>query len=172
MVARAPGPPDNDLLRIRRYRSGEEAALFEVHYSAIHLVASRYYTPEQIRAWAPGDLDPALWENKMRAIKPFVAELDGQVVGYADIQSSGYIDHFFVSGRHSRQGIGARLMMHLIAEAESTGIPELTSDVSRAAQPFYEKFGFVIVERRSPVVRGVVIPNALMSRRVIPAGER
>ena len=42
------------------------------------------------------------------------------------------------------------------------GLAELTSDVSRTAQGFYERFGFRVVERRMPMRRGVVIPNARM----------
>jgi putative acetyltransferase len=153
------------VLHIRRHQEGEESTLFEVYYSAVHLIASRDYTPAQIQAWAPRDLDPGLWERKIREIKPFVAELDGQIVGYADLQSSGYIDHFFVSGNHPRRGIGAMLIKRLINEATVLAMPEMTADVSRTAQPFFEKFGFEVVERRFPVVRGVEIPNALMRRR-------
>ena len=153
------------MLLIRRHQEGEEPALFEVYYSAIHLIASRDYTPEQIQAWAPRNLDPTLWERKIRDINPFVVELKGQIVGYADLQSNGYIDHFFVSGSYPRQGIGSMLMRQLINEATIQGIPEMTSDVSRTAQPFYEKFGFKVVEQRFPVTRGVEVPNALMRRR-------
>jgi hypothetical protein len=39
----------NISVQIRHYKPGEERALFEVYYSAIHLVASRDYTSEQIR---------------------------------------------------------------------------------------------------------------------------
>jgi putative acetyltransferase len=105
-----------------------------------------------------------LWENRIRGINPFVAELNGEVVGYADLQANGYIDHFFVSGIHTRKGIGSLLMEHLLGEAKALGLSELTSDVSRTAQPLYEKFGFVVVEQRRPERRGVVIPNALMRR--------
>jgi putative acetyltransferase len=153
------------VLLVRRYQGGEESTLFEVYYSAVHLIASQDYTPAQIQAWAPRNLDPALWERKIQAIKPFVAELDGQIVGYADLQSNGYIDHFFVSGNCPRQGIGAKLMKHLVNEATAQGIPEMTADVSRTAQPFFQKFGFEVVEQRFPVVRGVELPNALMRRR-------
>ena len=47
-------------------------ALFEIYHSAIHLIASRDYTPEQIEAWAPRSLDPELWRRKIRDINPFV----------------------------------------------------------------------------------------------------
>jgi putative acetyltransferase len=151
-----------DTVLVRRYRAGEEPALFEVYHSAVHMIASRDYSPEQVAAWAPDGLDAALWANRIRGINPFVAEIDGVVVAYADLQSSGYIDHFFVSGAHPRRGLGAMLMRRILEEAEHLGLSELTSDVSRTAQGFYERYGFRVVEHRSPVVRGVVLPNALM----------
>lgn len=153
-------------MQIRRFRPGEEPALFGVYYSAIHQVASRDYSPEQIEAWAPRDLDPALWQERIRGIKPFVAELDGEVVGYADLQANGYIDHFFVSGHHPRRGVGAMLMNRILREADALGLPELTSDVSRTTQGFFKRFGFRVIEQRNPVRRGVVIPNALMKREL------
>ncbi|BBL58873.1 GNAT family N-acetyltransferase [Methylomonas koyamae] len=149
-------------MQIRRFKPGEEAALFEVHYSAIHQVASHDYSLEQIEAWAPPDLDPALWERRIRDINPYVVELDGCVVAYADLQANGYIDHFFVSGAHPGRGLGSMLMTHILKEAQSLDLLELTSDVSRTAQGFYERFGFRVVEQRTPVRRGVAIPNALM----------
>jgi putative acetyltransferase len=151
---------------IRRYRFGEEPALFEIYCSAIHLVARRDYSNEQIQAWAPRDLDQELWTTRIRGISPFVAELAGELVGYADLQADGYIDHFFVSGHHGRCGIGTALMNHLLNEARAASLAELTSDVSRTAQPFYERFGFMVVEQRQPELRGVVIPNALMRLQV------
>lgn len=158
--------PLTDAVRIRRSRPGEEAALFEIYHSAIHLVAIRDYTPEQVEAWAPRDLDAALWQRRIRGIDPFVAERGGQLPGYADLQPDGYIDHFFVSGRHPRQGIGSMLMTHILQQAADRGMAELGSDVSRTAQPFFAKFGFVVTEQRLPELRGVVIPNARMRRRM------
>lgn len=112
-------------VQIRRYKPGEEPVLFEIFYSAIHLVASSDYTSEQIEAWAPRDLDPIRWARKIRAINPLVAELNGAPVAYADIQSSGYIDHFFVSGEHPRRGIGSILMKRLFGEAKLLNAPIL-----------------------------------------------
>ncbi len=81
------------VVHIRRYQEGEEPSLFEIYYSAIHLVACQNYTPEQLNAWAPRDLDAELWRSRIRGISPFGAELKGQIVGYADLQQNGYIDH-------------------------------------------------------------------------------
>jgi putative acetyltransferase len=113
-------PVTSESVHIRRYRPGEEAALLEVFYSAIHRVASRDYSAEQINAWAPPNPDPMRWQKKVRAINPFVA----------DLQPDGYIDHFYVCGLHPRRGIGSLLMNRLLREAE---IP----DVSGSSFPMH-----------------------------------
>jgi putative acetyltransferase len=151
-------------MHIRRFQPGEELDLFEIYYSAIHLIARMHYTDEQLNAWAPPNLDRDIWVNRIRGINPFVAEIDGKLVGYADVQASGYIDHFFVSGHYPRKGIGRALMEAIEVEADCLDIVELTSDVSRTAQPFFERFGFVEIELRMPVIRGVEVPNALMRK--------
>ena len=149
---------------VRPFRQGEEPALFEVYFSAIHLAAKRDYSLEQLSAWAPRDLDPQLWAQRIRGIDPFVVELHDQIVGYADFQPNGYIDHFFVSSYHPRQGVGRFLMEEILRRAAASCVEALTSDVSRTAQPFVEHFGFKVVKYHNPVVRNVVLPNAFMRR--------
>ncbi|MGE0350097.1 GNAT family N-acetyltransferase [Hydrogenophaga sp.] len=149
---------------IRPFCIGEEAALYRVHHGAVHRVASRDYTPEQLSAWAPPEPDHEAWTIKMRTLRPFVAEVDGLIAGYADVQASGYIVHFFVSADFPRQGVGRMLMDRIHEQATHLGIAELVSDVSRTAQPFFAAFGFEVVEHRFAVRRGVTIPNALMRK--------
>jgi putative acetyltransferase len=151
-------------VQIREFRIGDEPALHQVFLSAIHGIAINDYTPEQVNAWAPRSLDPVLWAERMRGIAPFVVEHEGKPIAYADIQPDGYIDHFFVSAPFARQGVGSKLMGRIHDEAAAKRISVLTSDVSRTAQPFFKHWGFSIVEEREPVMRGVVIPNALMSK--------
>ncbi len=154
-------------MHIRPFHIGDETALYAVFYSAVHELASKNYTLEQINAWAPQSPDPDLWARRMQCIRPFVVEHAGQIVAYADVQSNGYIDHFFVSGSHARQGVGTMLMNSIHEASNVQGIKVLTSDVSRTAQPFFEKFDFAVVEKRSPVIRGVVVPNALMQKKLV-----
>lgn len=151
-------------MEIRRFRLGDETALLRVHISAIRIISSHDYTPEQIEAWAPSDLDADLWVRRIREIAPFVVEVGNEIVGYADVQRNGYIDQFFVSGTHGRQGIGKRLMARIHEEALCLGLTDLTSDVSKTAEPFFALHGFQVVERRFPIRRGVILQNALMRK--------
>jgi putative acetyltransferase len=161
-------------MHIRRFQVGDERALHAVFHSAIHGLACRDYAPEQIQAWAPADLDEDVWFRRMKSIQPFVVEHDQMIIAYADLQPSGYIDHFFVSAPWARQGVGSLLMEHLHAVAVDRAVSVLTSDVSRTAQPFFGKFGFMVMEHRTPVLRGVVVPNALMRKELAsnPSKER
>lgn len=122
------------------------------------------YTPEQIEAWASNDIDQEKWASHIRALRPFVVEVDGKIAGYADVQSNGYIDHFFVSGTYSKQGVGTLLMSCIHEEAKLLGLNELTSNVSKTAEHFFLRHGFRVVERGFPVRRGVTLQNALMRK--------
>jgi len=156
-------------MRIRDFVAGDEKHLYAVFYSAVHQLAKEHYTAQQLGAWAPLAMDPDLWAQRMQGIRPFVVEDAGEILAYADVQPSGYIDHFFVSGRYARQGIGSMLMLHIHELATQRRIKVLTSDVSRTAQPFFRKFGFVVVAQRKPFVRGVVVLNAFMRKALITA---
>ncbi len=124
-------------MRVRKFRIGDEAALLKVFYSAVHQIARRDYSPEQIQAWAPPDLDAGIWEARMRGIDLFVVEANGHIIAYADLQANGYLDHFFVSGDHPRQGAGRLLMEGLHERASADGLEALTSGVSRTARSHF-----------------------------------
>jgi putative acetyltransferase len=135
----------------------------------VHVTAARDYTPEQLAAWAPAEADLAAWAQRMWDIDPFVVEIGGVIAGYADVQATGDIDHFFVSADFPRRGVGRCLMDRIHEEAARLALPVLTSHVSRTAQPFFAHFGFEVIEQRQPVRHGVTIPNALM-RKTLPGG--
>jgi putative acetyltransferase len=160
---------------IRAYRAGEELALLELFQSAVRISAAQDYTAEQIEAWAPAHITAERsrrWVDRTQAMDPFVAELDGALAGYADLQADGFIDHFFVSPSYARRGVGAALMTHLIDLARIRGVARLRSDVSRTAQPLFSRFGFEVVKQQCPMLRGIEIPNARMCANVATAGLR
>ncbi|CAJ0809703.1 GNAT family N-acetyltransferase [Ralstonia flaminis] len=149
---------------IRAFEPGDELALHAIFHSAVHEIAAGRYSPEQIEAWAPVDYDTAQWAERIRRIEPFVAEIDGQPVGYADLQVNGYIDHFFVAAAHARQGVGQRLMNHILNLAAQRRQPRVQAHVSLCAEAFFARNGFAVMARQTVMVRGVPLANALMIR--------
>lgn len=100
----------------------------------------------------------------MQGLRPFVAVDGASFLGYADCQSDGLIDHFFVHHQHQRQGVGNLLMARIEEHAGSVGIEVLTSNVSITARPFFERHGFSVVRQQQVEVRGESLTNFRMSR--------
>lgn len=157
-----------NLLRIRPYRDGDAAALWTVFYSAIHQTAAADYSMEQRNAWAPATPDLAKWEKRILGIQPFVAEWDGNVAGYADLQPSGLIDHFFVASAFGRRGVGSALMAVIHQSARQRMVPVLFSEVSLTARPFFEKQGFVVEREQTVQIGTVALKNFRMSKALVP----
>lgn len=156
-------------MHLREFRLGDELQLRDVFHSAIHELAIRNYTQEQVDAWSPADYDPAIWLERMQTFRPFVVEDAGKPIAYADLQPSGMIEHFFVSGPYARRGVGTLLMNRIherAAELRHSGLElaALESHVSLTAQPFFAKFGFEIIRQQMPVRRGVALSNAVMRK--------
>jgi putative acetyltransferase len=105
-------------MQLRPFRPGDEALSRAVFYASVHGLACRDYSAEQLTAWAPLDYDAVQSGERLRANQPFIAELDGSVAGYADLQADGYIDHFFVAPAFARRGVAlanARMSKLLVA---------------------------------------------------------
>lgn len=149
-------------MKVRKYNKGEEKQLFEIFSTSVQQNAKGYYNEQQLNAWAPEEIDEEQWMKRMSGIKPYVVVENDLILGYADLQKDGYIDHFFIRGGYSGKGIGKFLMNYIIEIAMHKGIKELTADVSLAAQGFFSRFGFEVVERKSVVIRGVELENARM----------
>lgn len=151
-------------MHIRPYQPGEEARLRAIFHSAVHGLASRHYTAEQLRAWAPAEYDESLWEQRMRANQSWVAEVDGELAAFSDLQPSGYIDMFFVAAPYAGRGLGGALLRHMFELAAQRRIAVLRSDVSLTAEPLFTRNGFTVETRNQVAVRGEVLVNATMCK--------
>ena len=151
-------------MEVRKLQEGEEKELWELFYNTIHNVNIRDYDKNQIAAWAPDDLDINIALQKFRDIDPFVVIKDGRIIGYADIQSDGYIDHFYCHHEFQRQGVGKMLFAALEKEARESGVLEMYSNVSITARPFFEAMGFSVEKEQIIQVGDQQLKNYRMVR--------
>ncbi|MGD1822982.1 MAG: GNAT family N-acetyltransferase [Pleomorphochaeta sp.] len=147
---------------IRKFVKGEEKELLDLFYSSIHINAKNYYSIKQLNAWTNNEIDFYLWCKKINKINPYVLLDSNLIVGYADLQDSGYIDHFFIRGGFSNKGFGSILMEYILKKAKAKNIPYLEANVSLAAQSFFKKFGFMIIKKKKVIIREIELENALM----------
>nr|WP_216606173.1 GNAT family N-acetyltransferase [Vibrio sp. AIC-3] len=140
--------------------------MWEIFFHTVRNVNVRDYSQQQVEAWAPSSFDFALWKKRMNGLQPFVAELDGCVVGYTDLQPNGLIDHFFCHHEYQGKGVGKALMEHVFTVGRVRGISRYFSEVSITARPFYEHLGFKVVNEQEVEMRGVKLTNYVMEKVV------
>ncbi len=153
------------MLTIRKYREEDAQTTWELFFNTVRNINRQDYNEQQLQAWAPASMDPFIWNKRMLDIDPFIAEVDGIIVGYADLQNDGLIDHFFCHQNYQRQGVGRALMLHLLHEGKKRGIKHYFSQVSITARPFFEHFGFKVVKQQVLEVKGQELINFVMEKR-------
>lgn len=150
---------------IRPYEPTDARATLEVFTRAVHETARNDYTAEQLAAWAPPGLDLTRWARKREEPDTVVAvDDDGAVIGFTDLDATGYINMMFVHPEWVRRGVATTLLNEVIARAHARGIRRLSTHASVTARPFFEAQGFVVIEQREPVLRGVALTNFAMQR--------
>ena len=153
-------------MQVRDFQDEDAPLLREIFRSAILRHAAADYDANQVAAWVANADDASAFDARMRLRRPLVALLADRPVGYADLQPDGLIDHFFVAGEHGRRGVGNALMTCIHAVARARGIDALRADVSRTAQGFFRRHGFRGEVEQAVEVRGVVLHNLPMHKRL------
>ena len=158
---------ETNIVKLRRFASDDALALIALFRDTIRRVNSRDYDAMHGAAWASDETDPDTWRTRFEGRFAVVAEVDGQIAGFGELEHDGHIDRFYVSADHQRQGVGQTMMNAILGEAERLDVARLHSEVSITARPFFESQGFVVIEAQTVVARGVEFLNYRMERRIV-----
>lgn len=146
-------------LTLRRYAPDDCPALAALFYDTVHTVNARDYTPVQCAAWADGRVDLAAWDRSFQAHLTWIAELDGMLAGFGDIDGTGYLDRLYVRRDCQRRGVATAL-----CDALEQGRTRCTTHASITARPFFEKRGYRVVRKQQVERRGVLLTNFVMEK--------
>ncbi len=149
---------------LRTYREEDFPSLAELFYNTVHNISRDDYTSEQLDAWADGNIDRERWNSSFLKNHTLIAECDGKIVGFADMESGGYLDRLYVSHLHQRRGIATALVTALERQATANGVTAFETHASITARPFFERFGYVVVKENTVVRHGVSMTNFLMRK--------
>lgn len=93
-----------------------------------------------------------------------MVEEDGAIIGYADLQPDGYIDHFYCHYDWQGRGVGSLLMQRIHNDVRKNGIIKLYANISITAKPFFVSKGFKELEKQMVSVRGQQFINFKMEK--------
>ena len=153
-------------MQIRRYQITDCTETLSLFSNTVRKVNAADYTPVQIDAWLHGSNDTTRWGQSLLQHYTLVATIGNNIVGFGDIDDTGYLDRLFVHHLFGRRGIATALINKLELYACNQGILQVTTHASITAKPFFEKCGYTVVKTQQVVREGITLRNYVMQKTI------
>ena len=146
---------------IREYSPADCKEVTELFYRTVHSVNAADYTGEQLDAWALEQPDLEKWNQSLRQHYSIVA-IDGErIIGFGDIDRTGYLDRLYIHGDYQRRGIASMICDQL----EQAAAGNIVTHASITARPFFEKRGYTVSKRQQVERKGILLTNYVMEKK-------
>lgn len=152
------------MITVRLFERADAIAIAQLFHDTVRTINRRDYSEAQVQAWAPDDLFFRDWAAACSSRITYVAEADGEIVGFAELKPNGYIDCFYCHKDYQGRGVGRQLYGAIAAQAQVLQLPRLCTEASITAKPFFERMDFVVIEAQSVTVRGATFCNYWMEK--------
>lgn len=147
---------------IRKYQENDCEELAKLFYDTVHNVNCKDYTKEQLDVWATGEVNIQQWNTSLLAHESFVAVEGNKIVGFEDIDKTGYLDRLYVHKDAQGKGIATALCEKLENAVAAT---EIVTHASITAKPFFEKRGYVMLKEQQVFRKGIALTNYIMEKK-------
>ena len=147
-------------MQLRRYKQSDCRELAELFYNTVHTVNAADYNNEQLNAWATGHVDLEAWNKSLQEHYSIVAVDKGIIVGFGDIDQTGYLDRLYVHADCQGRGI-ATAICHKLEQSVSG---KIATHASVTAKPFFEKRGYKVIKEQRVERQGVFLTNFVMEK--------
>lgn len=151
----------------RKYKPEDCATLAELFYNTVHTVNAADYSKDQLDVWATGKIDLDKWNISFLNHTTLIAEVDDQIVGFADMDNSGYLDRLYVHKDYQRKGIATELVNALEVAMKKENVISFETYASITSKPFFEKLGYGVKAENIVERNGVFLKNFRMIKSMI-----
>ncbi len=148
-------------MEVRKYKSADIKEILQLFYDTVHSVNVKDYTQEQVDVWATGDENVEEWDQSLLSHHSYVAVENGLIVGFGDIDETGYLDRLFVHKDYQKKGIATALCNKLESLIDWDCV---TVEASITAKSFFEKRNYVVVQEQQVERNGILLKNYIMQK--------
>lgn len=148
-------------MTIREYESADCACLAQLFYDTVHVINAKNYSEEQLDAWATGKVDLGVWDRSFKEHHTLVAACDKEIVGFADIDDTGYLDRLYVHKDHQGKGIATALCDRLESIVNTR---KITTHASIDSRSFFEERGYEVIREQQVERQGTLLTNYIMEK--------
>ncbi len=144
---------------IREYKPSDCEKLANLFYDTVHSINSKDYSKEQLDAWT-GGIDLDRWNKSFLVHYTLVAVEAENIVGFGDIDKSGYLDRLYVHKNYQGMGIATAICDRL--ENKVTG--RIMVHASVTAKSFFEKRGYTVLKEQQVQRQRAMLTNFVMEK--------
>ncbi len=148
---------------IRQYTPKDCEDLVKLFYHTVHTINAKDYSQEQLNVWATDKIDLEVWNKSLSEHYTVVAVENNIIVGFGDIDKSGYLDRLFVHRDYQRRGIATAICNEL---ERAVKVDKIITHASITAKPFFEQRGFNVVKEQQVLRKGIALTNYVMAKQV------
>ena len=146
---------------LREYKPADCEQLAELFYNTVHSINAKDYAEEQLNVWATGRVDLQEWNLSFLKHKTIVAIKNDEIVGFGDIDDSGYLDRLFVHKDYQGMGVASAICNELESSVQGKTI---TLHASITAKPFFQQRGYRVVKEQKVIRQGIALTNYVMEK--------
>lgn len=147
---------------LRKYEERDCIEMAELFYETVHTITVKDYSEEQRKVWATGYVDFGAWNTSFLSHYTLIATYNKQIVGFADLDDTGYLDRLYVHKNYQRIGIATMLCDALEEYAKRNRNTKVTTHASITARPFFMKRGYEVKKEQKVIRDGISLTNYVM----------
>ena len=96
-------------MKIREYKSSDCNEIADLFYNTVHCINAKDYTEDQLNVWATGNIHIDEWNESFLNNYTVIAEENGIIIGFGDINDGGYLDRLYVHKDYQSIGVATAI---------------------------------------------------------------
>ena len=153
-------------IRLRDFSADDAPAIVALFRDTVRNINRADYTHAQVRAWAPEVIYEDKWAEKLSRNYTVVAECNGVICGFGDLDHTGYFDHLFVHKDFQRCGVASAIEAAIADRAKQQGSEIITVAASITAKPFFLRKRYTLIREQEVEFNGQIFTNYFMAKQV------
>ena len=154
---------------LRPFLATDTPILVAIFVAAIEELTGEDYTEAQQEAWASAADDEEQFGKRLASELTLIATLQNSPVGFASLKGADHIDMLYVHPSAAGQGVASMLCEALEKLAGGRGAKSLSVDASDNAEGFFQKRGYVGLQRNTVTLNGEWLANTTMQKTLAGA---
>ncbi|WP_130891833.1 GNAT family N-acetyltransferase [Fusobacterium ulcerans] len=155
---------------LRKYKSDDCLNLLKLFYDTVRTVNKKDYNDKQLSVWAPDNYIEEkydIWQKSLSENFTVVAEINGEIVGFGDIEKTGYLNRLFIHKDYLHKGIASAIVKKLEEYADKICICTIITEASITAKPFFERLGYTLIKEQQVERKGIFLTNYVMEKYIL-----